>query len=291
MTPHEMTHGTAQLDEIAMHYVRCGAGPAFVLLHGFPQDWYEWRAVMAALASQHTVVAVDLRGVGGTDAPAAGYDAATMAADVHQLVERLALGPIHLVGHDVGGWVAYAYARLHPESLSRVTVIETLLAGTKRFENPPAGVPLWHGEFHMIPRLPEALVADRQATYFAHFFDIGTFGEGVFTADDIAHYAAAYGDEAHLRAAFEMYRAVPQNISFNISHREPIATPLHLIGGEHVFGEALTDTAVELRDEFGWRDVRASIVPDGKHYIVEERPDDVVALITHGTPPAVPLSL
>jgi hypothetical protein len=54
-----------------------GAGPTVVLLHGYPQTWYMWRKVMSALAGHYTVIAPDLRGSGGSDAPAGGYDKAT----------------------------------------------------------------------------------------------------------------------------------------------------------------------------------------------------------------------
>ena len=59
-----------------LHYMRGGEGPTVLLIHGFPQDWYEWRHVMPRLAPRFSVVAVDLRGVGGSAAPATGYDAA-----------------------------------------------------------------------------------------------------------------------------------------------------------------------------------------------------------------------
>jgi pimeloyl-ACP methyl ester carboxylesterase len=273
------TSETADVGGVTLHYVRGGSGPTMVLLHGFPQDWYEWRAVMPRLATAYTVVAVDLRGVGESDAPADGYDAAGMAADVLSLVERLDLGPVHVVGHDIGGWVAYAYARLHPQQVRSATVLETLIPGTKRFENPDLDVSLWHGEFHMVPGLPEALVIDRQVPYFRYFFDIGTRADGIITEEDVEHYAAAYGDHAHLRAAFEMYRAIPQNISVNQEVRNPIAVPLMLVGGERVFGPALPETAEELRADFGWSAVDVQIVADGQHYLIEERPDEVVALL------------
>jgi pimeloyl-ACP methyl ester carboxylesterase len=271
--------GTVDVDGVRMHYLRSGTGPTMVLLHGFPQDSYEWRAVMTRLAATYTTIAVDLRGVGGSDAPAEGYDAATLAADVHGVVEALGLGPVHVVGHDVGGWVAYAYARAYAAQTTSATIIETLIPGTARFVNPDVEVGLWHAQFHMVPGLPEKLVSGRQADYFRYFFDVGTRGAGVITEADIAHYAAAYGDDARLHAAFEVYRAVPQNIWHNVDRRDPIDVPLTLVGGEHVFGQALVDTAAELRNDFGWRDVRAEVLVDGQHYVVEERPDDVAAIL------------
>jgi hypothetical protein len=113
--------------------------------------------------------------------------------------------------------VAYAFARSHSERVSRVIIVETLLPGIEPLEMPNVDVPMWHAEFHMIPGLPEALVTGRQATYFRHFFEIGTHGDDVITEEDVQHYAAAYGDAAHLRAAFEVYRAIPTNTA--VAHR------------------------------------------------------------------------
>src|SRR5262249_41106266 len=69
---------TAQVNSTTLHYVRGGTGPAVILLHGFPQDWYEFHPIMPRLAKQFTVLAVDLRGVGGSAATPAGYDAANL---------------------------------------------------------------------------------------------------------------------------------------------------------------------------------------------------------------------
>jgi pimeloyl-ACP methyl ester carboxylesterase len=96
-----------------------------VLLHGYPQTWYMWRKVMSALAGHYTVIAPDLRGSGGSDAPAGGYDKATLAEDIRQLL--LALGrtdQVSLVGHDIGTTVSYAYAAAHPDSVRRLALLE-----------------------------------------------------------------------------------------------------------------------------------------------------------------------
>jgi Predicted hydrolases or acyltransferases (alpha/beta hydrolase superfamily) len=90
--PGGFTEKTARVNGVTLNYATGGTGPAVVLLHGYPQTWYMWRKVMPALAEQYTVIAPDLRGSGGSDAPAAGYDKASLAEDIHQLL--LALGHV-----------------------------------------------------------------------------------------------------------------------------------------------------------------------------------------------------
>jgi pimeloyl-ACP methyl ester carboxylesterase len=106
----------AEVNGTRIHYVRGGSGPAIVLLHGFPEDWYEFRLVMPRLAKQFTVLALDLRGVGESAPSETGYDAANLAEDVHQLIVSLGLEQVYVFGHDIGGMVAYAFARLYPRS-------------------------------------------------------------------------------------------------------------------------------------------------------------------------------
>ena len=81
-----------------------------VLLHGWPETWYEWHNVMPALAKNYTVIAPDLRGLGDSSKPLTGYDGKTVAEDIHQLVTKLGFKTIFLVGHDFGAQVAYPYA-------------------------------------------------------------------------------------------------------------------------------------------------------------------------------------
>jgi predicted alpha/beta-fold hydrolase len=107
----EFASETARVNGITPQYVRGGKGPAVILIHGFPQDWFEYHAIMPRFAKQFTVIAVDLRGVGGSTAAPVGYDAANMAEDVHQLAAVLKLERIYVVGHDIGGMVAYAFVR------------------------------------------------------------------------------------------------------------------------------------------------------------------------------------
>jgi pimeloyl-ACP methyl ester carboxylesterase len=118
----------------------------------------------ARLAEQYTVIAPDLRGSGGSDAPAAGYDKASLAEDIYQLL--LALGhadEVSLVGHDIGGTVSYAYAAAHRDSIRRLTVIEAPQVDESLYQFPsttPAGPGFWNFGFFMLDNgLPERMVS------------------------------------------------------------------------------------------------------------------------------------
>ena len=80
------SHHMASVNGIQMHYVMGGKGDPVVLLHGFPQSWYEWRHIMPALAENYTVVVPDLRGFGDSSKPDTGYDGKTTAQDIYQLI-------------------------------------------------------------------------------------------------------------------------------------------------------------------------------------------------------------
>ena len=109
------SHHTATVNGIQLHYVMGGKGDPVVLLHGYPQSWYEWRHVMPALAKNYTVIAPDLRGFGDSSRPLTGYDGNTTAEDIYQLISQLGFSNIFLVAHDVGAQTAYSYAASSPK--------------------------------------------------------------------------------------------------------------------------------------------------------------------------------
>src|SRR5450631_4246144 len=162
---------TATVNGATLHYVRGGEGPPIILIHGFPQDWFEYQAIMPRLAKQFTVVAVDLRGIGGSAATAGGYDAANMAEDLHQLAEHLHLEHVYVVGHDIGGMVAYAFARRYPETSRGVMMLDAPLPGLGPWDAVKANRITWHINFQQTPDLPEQLLAGREAIYLRHFLD------------------------------------------------------------------------------------------------------------------------
>jgi pimeloyl-ACP methyl ester carboxylesterase len=124
------SHHTASINGIQMHYVIGGQGDPVVLLHGWPQTWYEWHKVMPALAKNYTVIAPDLRGLGDSSKPLTGYDGNTTAEDLYQLISQLDLKQkINLVGHDIGVQTAYSYAAIHPDNVSKLVILDVPVLG------------------------------------------------------------------------------------------------------------------------------------------------------------------
>jgi len=106
-------------EDLRLHAVTGGDGPPLLLVHGWPQTWYQYRMVMPALAGDFQVVAVDQRGVGLSDKPPDGYDTATLANDLVALMDALGHQRFALVGFDTGMLISYALAADHPDRVER----------------------------------------------------------------------------------------------------------------------------------------------------------------------------
>jgi pimeloyl-ACP methyl ester carboxylesterase len=265
---------TAQVMGITLHYVRGGTGPAVILLHGFPEDWYAYHKVMPRLAQKFHVVAVDLPGIGGSGPAPGGYDAAKMADDVHLLAQQLRLQRVYVVGHDVGGMVAYAYARRYSETIRGAMILEAPLPGMAPWEKIAVKSHVWHINFQQVPDLPEQLVAGRQAIYFRYFLD-----PPVFSDADIARYAKSYAAPEHLHAAFEIFRAFPATGKFNAEQTSQLDLPLVIAAGSNSLLSRDLPTLAEALHEHGCVNVKTELIQGGNHYVADEQPSIVAELI------------
>jgi hypothetical protein len=116
--PPDARSNFAQTNGIRTHYVTLGSGPLLIRLHGWPQTWFAWRDVRPRLGKRFTVVAPDLRGTGLSERIRTGYDKRTIAEDVRALILHAGAKHAHVVGHDMGGKVAYELAHLYPDAVS-----------------------------------------------------------------------------------------------------------------------------------------------------------------------------
>lgn len=266
------THAYADLPDVRLHYVTAGRGPPLVLLHGWPQTWFEWREVMALLAGDFTLIAPDLRGLGDSSRPPDGYDTATLAGDVLALArEHLGLDRFCLAGHDWGGPVAYALAANAPESVRALAIVDVTIPGDGRAAGTNQGGRRWHHAFHMTPELPEALLAGREAVYLRWFYR--TFGarpDAIGEAAE-AEYLRTYAAPGALAAGLAYYRNIPLDAAQNAAALERFRLPMPVlaVGGGASWGRG---EEVEASLRVFAEDVRGLVIPEAGHWVPEEQP-------------------
>ncbi len=285
LEPRGLRHARAEVNGIWLHYVQGGdrdAAPLF-LLHGFPQSWLIWRFVLPALAVRYRVVAVDLRGYGDSAKPAPGpdgarYDQGTLAADIRALAGHLGIGRMLLVGHDRGGRVARRYALDHPDDLAGVALFD-ILPAEYVYDHLTAELArrMWHWVFHLVPDLPEQLIAGREEAYLERFFARSPGLLNRLRADTAwLEYRRCFRQPGALAAALADYRAtyhvdVPRYRAERAAGRK-LDVPALLLWGDrgNLAGQPVLDVWREVA-----RDVRGQEIADCGHYLPEEQPDAV----------------
>ena len=274
----DFVHGFADLGEVTIHHVSAGAdphsSPPVVLLHGWPETWFEWRHVMPAIAERHPVIAPDLRGLGDSSRPGDGYDKRMVAYDVFRLLSgHLGLERWHIVGHDWGGPTAFALAAAHPEAALSLTVIDVVIPGDGgEFSQ---GGRRWHHAFHRTPDLPEALVGGRERTYLGWFYRAYSARPDAIDEEAVDEYLRTYSQPEALRAGFAYYRNLPRDAADNealLATGFRLPMPVLAIGGGRTdaFGRA---GEVEASMRRVARDVRGLIAEDCGHFVPEEAPE------------------
>ncbi|MFD8721224.1 alpha/beta fold hydrolase [Streptomyces sp. NPDC059629] len=261
-------------------YVIGGHGPTLVLIHGYPQTWYEWRGIMPALAEHYTVIAPDLPGAGRSDAPASGYDKKTMAATLHALLVSLGKDrDVNVVGHDIGTMVAYSYAAQYPHSVRKLVLSEAPIPDPSIYKFPSLtaqGPGAWHfGFFALQSGLPESLIRGRELTWTSGFMREIAVHKDALTPDELQVFASYLRDYAHLEASFAWFRTLPQDIADNARfQKKPLTMPVLAIGADGSLGSSVAKQVRHYATH-----VTAAVIPDSGHWIYEEHPKEMTDML------------
>ena len=206
-----ITHHRAEVNGTTLHYVAAGTGGTPILLvHGFPETWWTFHKLIAPLAEHHRVFAVDLRGFGESDNGPGEYDSATCAEDLHQLIQHLDLGPVHLTGQDISGATVFRLATTHPRDVLSLTAIEMGLPGfgLEALADITHGG-TWHIGFLAAPGIPEMLLAGREREFLGQFaFPAMSATPGAITDADIDEFARTYARPDGWRGAIGLYQSM-----------------------------------------------------------------------------------
>ncbi len=275
----ELTHRNIPVGDCSLHVVETGHDhpDTIVFLHGWPEDWTEWRRIMELAAGTHHVVAFDLPGIGKSQGGATGGEKSAIAEIVHQAVRVMDLKNPAIVGHDAGAMVAYAYLRKFSPEIRAAVLMSSVIPGIEPWTKVLSNPYIWHFAFHNTPRLPEALVMGNQRVYFDHFFDILTKDPAAI--DDLArdHYASAYGSPESLQAGFALYRAFGKDADTNRKDTVKIDVPLLYLRGESEGGDM--EEYVRGFHAAGIASVTHARIPGSGHFTPEENPGAVWAEI------------
>jgi pimeloyl-ACP methyl ester carboxylesterase len=266
-----------------MHLAEAGRGDPIVLLHGWPQHWYVWRAVIPQLAPHARVLCPDLRGFGWTDAPSSGYDRETMAGDVVALLDALGVERVRVVGHDWGGWIGFLLCLYHPARVERFVALNILPPWPSR--NPRNLLELWRGAYQVPLAIPQL---GRRAVELGGARLAMRVASDSFSEEELDAFADRLTGE-RARASELLYRTFLLREAIPVARGRyselPLRVPTLLVVGER---DLAIPTRV-VREHAARADVmELELVPDAGHFIVDEKPelvaDRILRFFARGRP-------
>jgi pimeloyl-ACP methyl ester carboxylesterase len=266
----------AKVDNIELHYLTAGSGPAVILLHGYTQTSRMWRPIIPLLSEKFTVIAPDLPGIGDSSIPPDNeIDMITAAKQIHDLARSMKIDNARVVGHDIGLMIAYAYAAQFPNETEKLVVMDAFLPGVPGWEPIYNNPNIWHFRFN--GEYPEKLVQGRERTYFEYFWNVLAADKTRSIPEtDRKIYTTAYSRPRRMHSGWAYFASWPQ-LSKNFAQlsQTKLTMPVLSIGGEKSLGNQLADQMKLVAT-----DVTVVVLKDAGHWISEERPKETTDAIT-----------
>lgn len=267
--PSNFKHAYAVVNGVKIHYVIGGKGDPLLLVHGFGQNWYMWNRLLPELSKHFTVIAPDLRGVGESAKPAAGYDKKNMAVDLHELMEKLGYHNINLAGHDIGLMVAYAYAAQFPGKVKKLALMDALLPGIEPVWSQVKAQAWWFGFFAQ-PHAGE-LVSGKVGLFLTDFWPVVGFQKNAFSAAERTEFIRAYSVPGATTGAFHWFGYFNQDAKDNIQlAKHKLTIPVLTMGSDHFAGPFLATHTRLVADR-----VQESVIKNSGHWVVQENTPQV----------------
>ncbi len=268
-----VAHRWVEARGLRFHVAEAGSGEdPVLLLHGWPQHWYEWRNLMPALADRHRVLAMDLRGFGWSDAPRKGYEKENLAADVLAVLDELGLERVKLVGHDWGGWIGFLLCLRAPERFDRYLALNIPTPWIQMRKALPHSGRLVYQQFILAPWI--GYLAHRQGRFVRMVLRAGCSDRSFWDEQTLSAFADNLAEPARARAAVQMYRV------FNLREVVPIlrgryaerrlTVPTRMLFGTE---DAAIHPDLLAGYESHVEDMEIEFVPGCGHFIADERPD------------------
>ena len=264
-------HGFVDSDGVKIHYVTAGEGPLVVMIHGFPDYWYTWRAQMPTLAEDFHVVAIDQRGYNRSGQPEGveNYAMPKLVGDVEAVIRHFDREQAIVVGHDWGGAVAWTFAMTRPEMTDRLVILN---------------LPHLHGLRRELANNP---AQQKASAYARRFQQPGAASQ--LTAEGLAFWvkdekAKVKYVEAFRRSSFEgmlnYYKANYPREPYELPNEDfpKVKCPVLMIHG-------LKDPALlpgALNDTWQWleQDLTLVTLPHAGHFVQQDAAEEVTRIIS-----------
>jgi pimeloyl-ACP methyl ester carboxylesterase len=270
-------HRFVDLPGLRMHVAEAGHGEPLLLLHGFPEHWWQWRGVLPLLAQHYRVLCPDLRGAGWTDAPAGGYDREQLLADVVALLDAEGVERVPVVAHDWAALLGFALSFEHPERVERFVSVSTphpyirfhwrLLTIAWR---------LWFQFVIAAPGLGPLFLRGGNQRLARHLLRAYSAVPTAFGPEDVELFLAPLRSPARARAASSLYRRLilPEAgriMSGRYRRYRLRPSTLVLLGAEDPTTQAPFLSGFEGHAD----DLTIEYVPGASHFVPDEKPAEV----------------
>ena len=285
----EVMHHYADLGDVRIHYVTAGKGEPVVLLHGWPQTWYEWRDVIPLLSGNYSLIVPDMRGLGDSSRPKTGYEKISLADDIFRLMSgHLGYKQWKVVGHDWGTAVAYALAATHPEAVEQLVLIEGALPDLTGKAHEGIGFNIrelhisgkgWHMNFHLNMELPELLSQGREEIYLGWFYRNLASPSYEMPDETVEEYLRTYTQPGAMTAGFNYYRTWPREVDklYQLTEGKKLPMPILRVSGTDPYRQR-PDLKRKTPPNMYWLksiadDVSGVMIEESGHWVPEEQPE------------------
>lgn len=266
-------HRFVEVGDLRIHVAEAGEGDPLVLLHGWPQNWWEWRRLIPRLTDYYRVICLDTRGSGWSDAPKTGYDKETMAEDVLGAFDKLGLDRVQMVGHDVGGFLGFLICLRAPERVVRYVSLNT---GHPYVRPTPAALGtfwrFWYWPINGAPLLGPFLI--RHGFFSRALSRWFTSDRAGWSAEDVEAFLAPWREPDRALAASKTYRTylITDSPRVLLGRYRPtrLTVPTLMLHGAE--DRILREPFLRGFEPFA-NDMTLELVPGAGHFIAEEKPE------------------
>lgn len=254
-----------------LHALVGGKGeiPIF-LLAGWPQTSMIWRFVLSLLINHFRIYAIDLRGQGQSQIVDGPYDTLNMATDIKEVIEQLGYKQAIIIGHDVGAWVAFTFAKYFPENLLALGLLDAAIPGlvNEHFFSLENAKKVWQFYFHTNVDIAELLIKGREKEYLGWYFQNKSIIKNNLNQKIIDYYVSEYTKPGAMRAGLRWYQDAPISSQQNkMKPAEIFSMPILTLGGESATGLLLYETLKPYSTS-----LIGGVISNCGHYLPEEQP-------------------